>query len=53
MFRPVAATAFDGAILLTDRDDARLLIDMPTPEGARFCAAALENEFRRARRAGE
>lgn len=52
LIHPVSARVLDGAIVLTDAADKRTIIDMPNPEGAAFCAAALDNEFKRARRTG-
>ncbi|WP_422073952.1 hypothetical protein [Tranquillimonas rosea] len=51
--RPIRATAENAVIVLTDRHDARVLIDMPNAEGATVYAAGLDNEFKTARRPGE
>jgi len=49
---PVTATATYPSrfIVLTDQNGDVLLVGMPSPGGAQFCATALENEFSRAKR---
>lgn len=49
---PVTATATYPSrfIVLTDQDGDVVLVDMPNPDGATFCATAMQIELTRAKR---
>lgn len=50
---PVFSVAVGASIVLTDADGDHLPVNMPNAAAAQFCAIALNNEFRKARRPGE
>lgn len=49
-FRPIHARSFREFIVLRDAVRRTALVNMPSPSAARFCAIALDLEFRRAKR---
>lgn len=49
-FRPIQARPFRQYIVMRDGRRHTALVDMPSPDAARFCAIVLDLEFRRAKR---